>query len=664
MTAGSMETGPDGRDASGPRKASRSSGAEPFGDTVAGSAEDAAAPGMPATSDSTAASDITASDITTSDTVIVGEAVAIGVASRASDPPRGRLAAGARRHWLFGVLLAAGAALRALAMYAYRPAFEFSGDSYAYLTLSHLSRPDPMRPAGYPLLLRLLGGTHRLAVVPAVQHAAGLGTAVALYALLVRRRLHPALAALATAPVLLDAYQVDIEHFVMAETLFGVLLVGALAALLWSARPSAAACALAGGLLAAAAMVRTLGAVLGVLSLVYLLARRLSWPRLGAFTLLLAAPLAAYATWFHGSYGSYALTGGDGAWLYGRVAPIADCSRLHLTTEQRRLCSPHAPADRPGPNYYVWADTSPRFQLTGSDRHKNAVMAGFAHQVILRQPLDYARMVAADVGHYFVPGRNTGYRDWPVGSWQFPTSDPPYYWHISVPLLDFDGGHPERVVGEPQAGWLRAYQRYCYTPGPLLAVLVVLALVAGGLGLPRVRLPELGLREGRLRRPKALEPPRTPKPDKVNLVTAPRAGPRPGSRPGPDGNPGAGPGRRRPSSGLAALGLDDPAGGRRDTATPARSGRPLSARAERRAEREARRARQDPVVAERRRLGADCALLAAMAAAVLVVPSATVCFDYRYLLPVLVLLPPAAALAIRQYALSRRADPSRPHGSG
>ena len=607
MTAGSMETGPDGRDARWPRKTSRSTRPEPFGDTVAGSAEDAAAPGTPATSDSTAAS-----DLATSDTVIVGEAVAVGVASRTSDPSRGRLAAGARRHWLFGVLLAAGAALRVLAMYAYRPAFEFSGDSYAYLTLSHLSRPDPMRPAGYPLLLRLLGGTHWLAVVPAVQHAAGLGTAVALYALLVRRRLHPVVAALATAPVLLDAYQVDIEHFVMAETLFGALLVGALVALLWSARPSSAACALAGGLLAAAAMVRTLGAVLGVLALVYLLAHQRSWPCLGAFTVLLAAPLAAYATWFHGSYGSYALTGGDGAWLYGRVAPIAECSRLHLTTEQRRLCSPHAPADRPGPNYYVWADTSPRFQLTGGDRHKNAVMAGFAHEVILRQPLDYARMVAADVGHYFLPGRNTGYRDWPVGSWQFPTSDPPYYWHTSVPLLDFDGGHPARVAREPQAGWLRAYQRYCYTPGPLLAVLVVLALVAAGLGLPRVRLPDLGLRDGRLRRPKALEPPRTPKPDNADLATA-------------------------------------------MTARPA--GRPPSARAERRAERETRRAHQDPVVAERRRLGADCALLVAMAAAVLVVPSAAVCFDYRYLLPVLVLLPPAVALAFRQYALS---PPRRP----
>jgi hypothetical protein len=60
------------------------------------------------------------------------------------------------------------------------------------------------------------------------------------------------------------------------------------------------------------------------------------------------------------------------------------------------------------------------------------------------------------------------------------------------------------------------------------------------------------------------------------------------------------------------------------------------------------------VVGERRRIGADGALLTALGLAVLVVPSATVCFDYRYKLPVLVLFPPAAALAIRQFRLSPR----------
>jgi hypothetical protein len=72
----------------------------------------------------------------------------LGSRRRRSRPSR--LGAFARRHAVFGVLLPAGAALRGLAVYAYRPAFEFDGDSFAYLKLSRDLDPDPMRPVGYP----------------------------------------------------------------------------------------------------------------------------------------------------------------------------------------------------------------------------------------------------------------------------------------------------------------------------------------------------------------------------------------------------------------------------------------------------------------------------------------------------------------------------------
>ena len=45
---------------------------------------------------------------------------------------------------------------------------------------------------------------------------------------------------MAAAPVLLDPYQVHIEHYLMAETLFVALLVGGLALLVWHDRPSPA----------------------------------------------------------------------------------------------------------------------------------------------------------------------------------------------------------------------------------------------------------------------------------------------------------------------------------------------------------------------------------------------------------------------------------------
>ncbi|WP_322753444.1 hypothetical protein [Frankia sp. Cas3] len=456
-----------------------------------------------------------------------------------------------RRHRLIIVLIVLASALRVLAMAAYRPAFEFAGDSYAYLQLARYLSPDTVRPAGYPVVLHALSVTGELWVVPAVQHALGLGLGLAVYALLTHRGVAPTIAALAAAPVLLDAYQVNIEHFVMAETLFDALLVAGLVALLWDREPPLWACGLAGGALALAALVRTVGVVLGVLALAYLIARRFGWSRSVAFAGTLAAPLLGYAFWFHSAHGSYALSGGDAYWLYGRVAPIADCARLDLTPAARQLCSAHPPSERPGPNYYVWNRNSPRFTVALPDAAKKAAMTDFAHQVIEHQPADYTRMVTGEVAHYFAPGRWVGRRDWPVGTWEFPAYPVPLYWNINAPLATFDGELVTRAVSPTPAAVLRVYQRHGYTPGPALGAMVAL--------------------------------------------------------------------------GVAAV--------------------------FRRAPRRSSRAEHD----ERRRIRADCALLVAAGTALLVVPSATVCFDYRYMLPTLVLFPPAAAFGWQQITRVRAA---------
>jgi hypothetical protein len=515
-----------------------------------------------------------------------------------------------RRHAVFVSVFLLGAGLRALALYAYRPAFEFSGDSYAYLTLSHRLRPDPVRTAGYPVFLRGLSGSGAIMVVPLVQHLAGLTVGLALYILLVRRRVARPVAAIAAAPVLLDAYQVVIEHFLMAEAVFVALLVAGLVALLWSARPSVWACGVAGGCLAAAALIRPVGAGLGVLAAGYLLARRLGWLRTTTFAVILAVPLAGYASWFHSAHGSYTLSTGDAAWLYGRVAPIADCRRLQPTRAELVLCSPHPPAERPGPNYYVWHRSSPRFRIPvpvptthlttaaqrdAVNRARNVVLTDFAHKVITKQFGDYARVVLADLGHYVAPGRNTGYHDWPIESWRFPTGHDPAYLHVSRTLVGFSGDHPRRVIVEPYAGMLRGYQRVGYTPGPVLAMLALFGCVGVALA-------------------------------------------------GPRGNAGG-------TRGLAKRWM---ATGR--TATGWMASRWTAAR-RRRASGERAAAGQD----ERRRIRWDCALLVATGATTLIVPAATVSFDYRYMLPTLALFPPAAALAARQVQLAGRVEaPSGP----
>ena len=58
-----------------------------------------------------------------------------------------------------------------------------------------------------------------------IQHLLGLGMAVAIYLLLLRRGVPRWLAALATAPVLLDAYQLQIEQNVMPDVMFEALIM-------------------------------------------------------------------------------------------------------------------------------------------------------------------------------------------------------------------------------------------------------------------------------------------------------------------------------------------------------------------------------------------------------------------------------------------------------
>ena len=147
-----------------------------------------------------------------------------------------------RRHWLAAVLLAAGLVLRVLAQFAYRPAL-FYIDTTRYL----YNDAPGMDPVGYKGPLRAILAVANFDAVAAVQHLLGLAMAVVLYLLLLRRGVPRWLAALAIAPVLLDAYQLQIEQTIMPDIWFEALIVAGLAILLW--RPAAGlAAAVAAGL--------------------------------------------------------------------------------------------------------------------------------------------------------------------------------------------------------------------------------------------------------------------------------------------------------------------------------------------------------------------------------------------------------------------------------
>jgi len=135
------------------------------------------------------------------------------------------------RHQLFAAALAAGAVLRLIAMLGYPGALWFAGDSYVYAGAALRPRPDLSKTTGYSFFLRALLPFHSFTLVTGLQHLMGLGIAVMIY-LLARRAGVPKLwATVATLPVLLDGFQIEDEHMVMAEPLFTF----------WSATPSTCA---------------------------------------------------------------------------------------------------------------------------------------------------------------------------------------------------------------------------------------------------------------------------------------------------------------------------------------------------------------------------------------------------------------------------------------
>ncbi len=185
----------------------------------------------------------------------------------------GRLVRTARRHWMVLILLTAGMGLRVVTQLAYRPALLYI-DSYKYLTGT--GGPDP---AGYGILLRPLLWVGNLAVVAGFQHLLGLAMALALYITLIRRHAPRWAATLAAAPLLLDAYQLQMEQTIMPDVTFEALITAGLTILLWHPRPSLWRLAAGAAVLGLAADVRQIGEALAIPAVVFALLVARRWRR-------------------------------------------------------------------------------------------------------------------------------------------------------------------------------------------------------------------------------------------------------------------------------------------------------------------------------------------------------------------------------------------------
>jgi hypothetical protein len=404
-----------------------------------------------------------------------------------------RLGAAARRHWVILAILAPAVALRVLAQLAYKPLLLFI-DSYVYL--GNLHRLDPMGdyPIGYDLFLRPLLWAGNLAVVAAVQHLLGLAMGVAIYLLLLRRGVRRWLAALAAAPVLLDAYQVQIEHNLMADTLFMAMLVAAVAVLTWNRRPGFVAAAVAGVLLGAAVVVRLVGEPLVLAAALFVVVAGAGrWRRLALAATLaagFAVPVGMYAGYYQARTGTLGISATGGAAAYGRVVSIVDCTRLQVPSYERVLCPNQPLGHRADADYLVHAPNAPRFKLQPPPGMTRAqVERDFARRVAMQQPLDLLAAFGRDFAKGFAPARVTFAGDVSAERWWFPLDYPVwlpgYPMSAAVHAADrYGGGGP--AVHRPLAELLRGYQRGGYTPGPLLALALLAGLLAA-LGLGRAR---------------------------------------------------------------------------------------------------------------------------------------------------------------------------------
>ncbi|MGE5292324.1 MAG: phospholipid carrier-dependent glycosyltransferase [Micromonosporaceae bacterium] len=394
-----------------------------------------------------------------------------------------------RTNALFSGALAVGAALRLVAVLAYPGVTWFYGDSYVYLATALRPRPNLTKTIGYSFFLRALEPLHSFTLVAIVQHLMGLAMAVMVYVLLRRAGLPKWGATLATLPVLLDAYVIQLEHMVMSETVFTFAIAVAVTLVMWRKRPGPWAMLAAGLLLGYAVTVRTVALPLLAVLVIFLVIRRAGWRPVVTAVAGGVIPIALYAAWFHSWNGQYALTRSDGFFLWGRVSSFAECANISPPASERVLCLSTPVRDRPPPGSIIWRNTPPRHLPGGPvTPANNKLMRDFAMRAIMAQPGGYLLAVTHDVGLAFYWHRlpypnSTTAKEYQFG--QHPQVIPLSRSWIPGATTAQDmrayGGTTASHVVQPYARALRAYQRRVFTPGPLLG----LAMLAGLCGVVR-----------------------------------------------------------------------------------------------------------------------------------------------------------------------------------
>jgi hypothetical protein len=201
-----------------------------------------------------------------------------------------------------------------------------------------------------------------------------------------------------------------------------------------------------------------------------------------------ALPIGIYVVGYHHQHGQYAVTSTGPRFLYSRVAPIVRCDdpALALPRYERILCPAQPVGQRPDSNSFMWSrGRGPAFRVhPPPGMTRSQVLTDFDQRVIRAQPLAYTKEVLADFVRGFAPSRTTQVPGYPSSYWLFAD----HYWSWDT----FGArGSLSQLIGRvdsdrPAAEFMTAYRTWVYLPGPIAALLLVVA-AAATLGVGRAR---------------------------------------------------------------------------------------------------------------------------------------------------------------------------------
>jgi hypothetical protein len=429
-----------------------------------------------------------------------------------------------RYHWLAVALLVAGAVLRVITWMAYHPAI-FYIDSIKYLYRGWQGSD----PVGYKVPLKILLAIGDLGTVTAFQHLIGLAIGVALYVLLIRRGINRWLSALAIAPILLDAYQLQAEATIMPDVLFEGMAVAALVILLWKPTANWVMVVACGLILGLGATVREVGLWMIAPAVLYLLVSR--WLRLSrddwynavlkscVISLAFLLPIILYCGISYEDSGHFRLSVKGSA--AGRMAEAVDCATIKLPASVRPLC-PTPAEQKKSPDWFENDIHSPLVRYPDGTKVSLKTVSVFDHAVERQQPLRVIGSVLKDSVRLFELSRDATPATTPVARWQFqhfiPSFNPEFAVCGSAIAGNIPGigslcGGPSKLgriivgvqpthssavdeqllnpayggkaeVDGPLASFLRDYQLYGgFTPGPLLLIFTIFGLIGSVLAL-------------------------------------------------------------------------------------------------------------------------------------------------------------------------------------